>query len=200
MSATVSAEESLAPSPSISVGRSEASSPTSPATSGTSTATEPADDASTPPELGPDDAGRTLTLQDVRNRNELRDNHGFADDTYKVGSTPTVGIGGTVEGCGRDRTVIMDLRPAQQFKTLSFRLGQDVNATETGSTNLTLVSQIWGNDNEVLVTKRAKITSSTTVEADIEEVVVAQIVLYVDNTDCDLGSKVTAVISDLKMQ
>jgi hypothetical protein len=164
--------------------------------------TEPPDsgDESTPPDLGPEDAGRSLTLQDIRNREELRREYSFADDTYKVGNVPTPGIGGPVPGCGRERNVILDLRPAQQFKTLSYRLGQDANATETGSTNLTLVTQIWGNDNEVLVTKRAKITSPTSVEADIEGVVAAQIVLYLDESDCTSDAKVTAVLSDLKMQ
>jgi len=161
---------------------------------------EPSADGSTPPDLGPDDAGRPLTLQDVRNRDTLRDDFGFADDTFKIGNTPTPGIGGPVKGCGRDRIVTLDLRPAQQFQTLSYRLGQDANSTDTGSTNLTLVTQIWGNDNEVLVTKRAKITSPTDVEADIKDVVAAQIVLYIDDTDCTYDSRVTAVVSDLKLR
>lgn len=159
---------------------------------------DPDPDPSAVPTLGPDDAGRPLSLVDLANAAELQDDD-FRDDTFQVGAESIAGIGGEVQACGEDDPVILDLRTYQRFSKINFDLGIDGSLTPTDSTTQTLVAQILGNGDEVLATGRAELAAQTQVSADIGDVVAVKIRLYLDESTCEYDNSVVGVVSNLEV-
>lgn len=155
---------------------------------------EPSDGETKPPSLGPADSGRTLQSRDFRSVEPSDAN--LRDDGFVVGGKDYQGVGVSIDDCGVDDGVMLELRTGSNFHQLTFDFGQDLNLSE--SSDQILIARVEG-DGDLLKTKRTPFKELTSLDADITDVAALKLELYMDPLKCDYEDAITAVLVNVKL-
>lgn len=107
---------------------------------------DPSDSPSGPVVIGPGHQGATLTLVDF-----FAPNSDWSQDSYDVASRKGLqGISANVSGCGQGDEHDLQLRLGDNYKTLTFYVGQ---ANDSASSDQTLVVDVFTNSRQILSRK-----------------------------------------------
>ncbi|WP_405064416.1 hypothetical protein OG474_22930 [Kribbella sp. NBC_01505] len=161
--------------------------PTPPTTPAGDDSTEPTDSA-TPVALAADVAGRPLVLSNI-----FKYPDGWKDGRYDVADRKqATGIGGTLPGCGYEKT--LELRLANNFGRLKMEFGQS-NSSE--SSDLVLTVRVDSNG-QYRDQKEVKLNQIATFDLAVPKVNALKIVVSLkDTAACGSSGTVEAVLMNM---